>query len=349
MHLLFIPEKGHFKDWVGKTYSDIISNYIENTKNTVDILYKDDIKCSLNYDFKNKKPDMIIFFTTDVINSSNNNIFDFIFNLGINVAVCSLDLFYFEQIKNDIYFQKCNTIIHFGYASKLLTSYKEVFPQKNIVALKGRFINTHRFKNYGLEKKYDILIYGSRGGGSIGKNRIESHLADIEYKKTYEKHYGTVLGKDHYFYPLRIKLEELLCKNSHKYKLKILDNACIFNAKVANEDLSKLINESYLTLSCCTRADIAMAKYFEIPASYSAILGDIPSDYEDLFKGNIVEVTEWMTDEEILNIIDKALEDKEKLWEMTKRLGDRVHIEYNLDAGVKDMDKVFNNIISINN
>jgi hypothetical protein len=52
-----------------------------------------------------------------------------------------------------------------------------------------------------------------------------------------------------------------------------------------------------------------------------------------------------MTDEEILNIIDKALEYKEKLWEMTKRLGDRVHLECNLNAGTKNMDEVFSNII----
>jgi hypothetical protein len=89
-----------------------------------------------------------------------------------------------------------------------------------------------------------------------------------------------------------------------------------------------------------------MAKYFEIPASYSAILGDIPTDYEDLFKGNIVEVNEWMSDDEILQIIDKALEDKEKLWEMTKRLGDRVHQEYNLEAGTKNMDEVFENMFN---
>ena len=53
-----------------------------------------------------------------------------------------------------------------------------------------------------------------------------------------------------------------------------------------------------------------MAKYFEIAASYSGILGNIPSDYNDLFKNNIVEVTEWMTDEEILFTIDEALKNK---------------------------------------
>ena len=116
------------------------------------------------------------------------------------------------------------------------------------------------------------------------------------------------------------------------------------DATVANEDLSRLINESWMTLTCCTRADIAMAKYFEIAGSYSAILGDIPTDYMSLFKNNIIEVTEWMTDEEIINIIDNALSDKNKLTIMTKRLGDIIHSDYNLESAVNDMDNIFDSL-----
>jgi hypothetical protein len=64
-------------------------------------------------------------------------------------------------------------------------------------------------------------------------------------------------------------------------------------------------------------------------------------------KNNIIEVTEWMTDEEILSTIDKALGDKQKLQTMINTLGDRMHKEYNLDAGVKDMDEVFDEIEKI--
>lgn len=292
----------------------------------------------------NMSPDIIIFFETDNLTISNN--FNYLFDLKIPIFYCGLDLFYLNTCLNCENIRKCNGIIHFSKATLLENTYKYMCPYKKITHFNARFVNTYRFKNYNFPKKYDILIYGSRGGGACSINNIEKHAADIKYKNKYEKYYGKPLGNKHYFYPLRVKLEDLLVKNSHKYNLKILANACIFNAPVVNENLSKLINESYLTLSCCTRADIAMAKYFEIPASYSAILGDIPSDYEDLFKGNIVEVTEWMTDEEILNIIDKALADKEKLWEMTKRLGDRIHNEYSLDEGTKNMDEVFTNILN---
>ena len=144
---------------------------------------------------------------------------------------------------------------------------------------------------------------------------------------------------------MRTKLEKLLIKHKNKYKLHIINQASIFDASIANEELSKLINKSWLTLSTCTRADIPMAKYFEIAASYSGILGNIPSDYTKLFKNNIIEVTEWMDDNEILNIIDNALKDKKKLSKIITKLGDIIHKEYNLEAGVKDMDNIFEEIL----
>ncbi len=349
MKLLFICEIGHYRDWKGKTYSDLIEYYKNNSKNQVDVIYfcsTLNILDSGGYDFNNKKPDMIIFFTTERICHSNNPenfILSFIFDLGIKVFVCSLDLFYFNFCKNDIYFQKCNGIIHFSHASKILDSYKEVFPNKKILSFKGRFINTNKFKNYNLDKKYDILIYGSRNV----INKIEEHCADQEYIIRYniENNIFNSDLKKHNFYPLREKIENLLLKNKNKYNLKILPQSTIYDGQIVNEDLSQLINESWLTLSCSTRADIAMAKYFEIAASYSCVLGDIPSDYTFLFKNNIVEVTEWMSDEEILCIIDNALSDKKNLTEMTKRLGDKINSEYNLDSAVEEMDNIFEQII----
>jgi hypothetical protein len=233
--------------------------------------------------------------------------------------------------------QKCKGIIHFSKAMNLENSYKKHFPNKIITHLNGRFTNTHKFKNYNKSKIYDILIYGTRQY----HNYIEPHITDQNYKKKYEAFYNTEINDRVNFYPLRTKIENLLLSNKDKYRLKILKSSCVYDSQIVNEHLSELINESHLTLACSTRADIAMSKYFEISASYSCILGDIPSDYEDLFKGNVVEINEWMSDDEILNIIDKSLENKEKLYEMTKRLGDRVHSEYNLYEGTKNMDEVF--------
>ena len=269
------------------------------------------------------------------------NGFKYVYNMNIPIFISSLDLFYFNHCINCQYIIKSNGILHFGHSKKLLNSYKKKFPNKIIDSFKGRFINSSRFKDYKQKKIYDILIYGTRHF----QNVIEKHIADQEYKQKWENYHKKILSNRYNFYPLRTRLENLLNKNSHKYKLRIIKQACIYDAPIANEDLSKLINQSWLTLSTCTRADIPMAKYFEIAGSYSGILGNIPTDYQDLFKENIIEVTEWMTDEEILSTIDKILEDKQKLQKMINRLGDIIHKEYNLEAGVKDMDQVIERCI----
>jgi len=337
MKILFIAEKSHYRDWIGKTYADLLIHYKNNSKHQVDLIYTD--QNARNLTTRYQQPDIIVLFDTDTLRFAKN--YSFLFDLNIPIFACSLDLFYFHKCITCPWIQKCAGLLHFGHASKLLTSYKQHFPNKIIKSFKGRFVNSDRYKNYNLPKKYDILIYGSRGSKTTGLNNIEEHNADQEYKKKWENHHKKKLPKKHNFYPLRVRIEQLLLQHQDKYRLYIVPNACIFNAPVANENLSKLINASWLTMSTGSRANIPMAKYFEISASYSGILGNIPSDYNDLFKNNIVEVTEWMTDKEILSTIDKALEDKQKLQEMINRLGDRVHKEYNLEAGVKDIDAVF--------
>ena len=339
MRIILIAENHHYRDWIGKTYHDIIVHYSKNSTNKISIVYTDHYQ---NYNkewFINENPDIVVFLDTDTLRFANQ--FGYVFELSCKTFASSLDLFYFNNCRNCHWIQKCTGLLHFGYASKLLTSYKEHFPEKIIKSFKGRFVNSERYKNYNLEKKYDILIYGTRQY----MNDIEPHNADKDYKQTWEQYNKQSLPNQHNFYPLRVKLEQLLLKHPDKYRLHILPGACIYDAPVANEDLSKLINQSWLTMATSSRADIPMSKYLEIGASYSGILGNIPSDYNDLFKNNIVEVTEWMTDEEILSTIDKALEDKQQLQEMINMLGDRMHKEYNLDAGVEDMDAVFDEII----
>jgi len=335
MKLLFIAEKSHYRDWPGKTYADLLTHYKKNSKHEVMLIYTDQMLTTLGTD---PDIDAIVFFDTDTLRFAGN--YRFLFDLNIPIFASSLDFFYFNNCINCPWIQKCSGLLHFGHASKLLDSYKAHFPTKIIKSFSGRFVNTDRFRDYNLDKKYDILIYGSRHP----TNMIELHGADQEYKKKWEAHHGKPLPPKWKFYPLRQRIEQLLLKNKDKYRLHIVPNACIFNAPVANEELSKLINTSWLTMATCARADIPMAKYFEIGASYSGILGNIPSDYEDVFKNNVVEVTEWMTDEEILSTIDRALEDKQKLQEMINRLGERMHTDYSLSAGTREMDNVFKRI-----
>ena len=202
-------------------------------------------------------------------------------------------------------------------------------------------LNTSIYKNYNKTKKYDILVYGTRNYN----NKIENHSSDKEYIKKWTKYYKRYMPEKYLFYPARDRITHLLIKNSNKYKLRILESCGSLGApKYVNNSLSELINESWLTLCTCSRADILMDKYCEIASSYSGILGNIPSDYKDRFQNNIVEVTEWMSDEEILSTIDKALEDKEKLKTMINKTADIVKNNFDLNCAVVKMDNVFDEI-----
>jgi hypothetical protein len=146
------------------------------------------------------------------------------------------------------------------------------------------------------------------------------------------------------FYPLRTKLENIIV-NSKKYNVMILEQATLHTSKYANEELSKLINQSYLTIACPSIADVLLHKYFEISASKSVVLGSYPSQYKELFDGNIIKVDEFMMDDEIIKIIDDALNDKKKLSEMCERLHNKVHLEHNLNNAIDDFDTIIDAIL----
>ena len=280
------------------------------------------------------------------INSFRDNSmrFDFVFNLNIPVYIFIEDTYYITTATSLCpYVNKTNGII-FWYKNELIKmSYKNFFPNKIITNVDSRFINTNIYKDYNLEKKYDILLYGSRNFSSFYK---QQNLESVQnYIKKYEEINNCIVDIDTKLdiYILRTKLENILIKYPNKYRLKFCP---IQGDYIYNEELSKLINQSYLTIVCPTIFDVMVFKHLEIAASKSVILGSYPSDYKDLFEGNIVKVNEFMNEEEIINIIDNALSDKNKLNEMSNRLYQKVHNEHNLQKAQESFNNLFSKLIS---
>ena len=136
----------------------------------------------------------------------------------------------------------------------------------------------------------------------------------------------------------------MIKNNTHKYKVKILPESTIDSSKIVNEDLAKLINQSYLTIACSSIADVLLHNHLEIPASKSVILGSYPSDYKKLFAGNIVEVNEFMSDDMILSIIDSYLQNKKQLAEMSNKIYNKIRNEHNLDKALEDFNYIIKSI-----
>jgi hypothetical protein len=288
-------------------------------------------------------PAVVVFFEIDSFQEKTKR-FGCIFDLNIPVYVYLADTYYITSLTSKCeYINKADGLLFLYKNDRILNSYKRVFPKKNIINTQSRYVNTDIYRDYKLEKKYDILLYGTRTFMYDYKNQ------QLDTIQSYIKNNNIdIISEKMNFYPLRAKLERILLENRNNYKVIILEPNCL-DGPFVNEQLSMLINQSYLTVACSAIADILLDKQLEIPASNSVILGSYPSDYKDLFEGNIVNVNEFMTDEEILDIIDKALADKNSLIEMSNRLYARVHEEHSLKNVGEDFDNLFSNIIEISN
>ena len=140
------------------------------------------------------------------------------------------------------------------------------------------------FKDYKLDQEYDVLL-----GGAIGSIH----------------------------YPLRIRYLNIINKlNNKSYKCLHMkhpgyNHGDSFTNKYLIE-YAKNINKSKITLACSSKWKYRLGKYIEIPmCGKAAICGDLPDDKADDYS-YVIEVTDNMTDEEIMNKISYYLDNEDK-------------------------------------
>lgn len=164
-------------------------------------------------------------------------------------------------------------------------------------------------KDYNLEKKYDILFYGA------------------------------IFPQ---FYPFRNRLYHLLKKNTDKFNIKFLPYTKKCPEKMTvGEDLYKLIGECWLTTACCAISNCLLAKYFEIGLCGSVVLGDYPEyESEKYLKENMIYINNDMSDEDIINNITKALDNKKKLQEYSENTKNYILNNYMYENGLKRFEEL---------
>ena len=213
---------------------------------------------------------------------------------------------------------------------KLQKEYELEFNNKIIKSFSNPFINIEKFHSYTDNQKiYDITVYGSTEG-NIKKNSCPLNIVHKDYLEKWKKRNNiNELPDELNFYEFRHRVKKLLIR-SNKYKLNIIDpspRGC-WECPIRGEKLSLEINKSYLSLATRTCIDKCMQKYIEISASDTIILGNIPTDFKDLFDGNMIEINDDMSDDKILSIIDDALKNKEKLVDDAKIFGEKIRNFY---------------------
>lgn len=248
----------------------------------------------------------IIFFTAGTWLGRNNN------------KIINHDKYYkiYDVWDQKIDYQ-ANTILKPNRFNAFIYRYDsvEIDELKNIVPYIDNFkwyfyYNQEHFKNWNLTKKYDVLVYG---------------------------------GNDNINYPLRHRLLKILLflEKQNRIKLRWIKSS----ENITEANLSKEINQSYLTVACKTlKHDRFLGKYQEIPLSYSCILGNIPTRYRNLLQDNMIEVDLNMNDSTITNIILSALKDKQTILDKTDRLYNKFKNMLYYHHGKKDFEEIITSI-----
>lgn len=342
-NILFIADNNHYRIWPGKTYYDLLMWIKFHTqKFNIELFWTDQDENMIEEYIKHVKPILIVFFITGCIRLECKN-FKFVFDSSTPTACAMLDMFFPYDAKKD--YKPPGSLVHIGKSNEIVNLYKSYFPEKFVGNFNSRFINVEKFKDYQLEKKYDILIYGSRE--FLHPFKKEELPSIQKFIKDYENYYNVKIEEETplNFYYLRERLEKLVVeKRKDKYKIKVLPKCGIYNAQISNEYLSMLINQSKITIACSTIADIMMHKYLEIGASKSVIIGNIPHDYKDLFESRMIGIDYFESDESILDKLDYALSNGEYLEKMSSELYKEIHEKHNFDCAVNNVENVLEEI-----
>lgn len=140
-------------------------------------------------------------------------------------------------------------------------------------------------------------------------------------------------------YPFRKRLFDLILNNKDKFPnvYFIEYDSTIFNPSHCESGLAKLLNRSKICIATKSRYDYMVGKYLEIPASNCLIAGDIPKDGRDLLKGNILELTNVMGDDEIISRLLECLTNYSNHTDKIEKIKNIVDTQYNLDMYIEKL------------
>jgi hypothetical protein len=168
------------------------------------------------------------------------------------------------------------------------------------------FIDHQTNKDYGLEKKYDILFYGS------------------DWAKVY---------------PFRFKLKKLVESSSFNSYIVNYDNP------ITGIELSKLINQSWITICTKSNHNLLLQKYMEVAMNSSVICGDFPDLEERVFGENMIYIDISMKDKQIKQILTDYLQNKDKLIRMCNELYKVACEKYTYETGLSTFNKYIHTIV----
>lgn len=172
-------------------------------------------------------------------------------------------------------------------------------------------IDTSIYRDHGIEKVTDVLIYGK------------------------------VKPED---YPFRRRLAELLPRTSLRVDAIEHPGERGKGRGVTGEALARRINQAWMTIATPSRYDYLLAKFLEIAACGSVVAGKLAREAEPIWRGRYVRLDEGMTDEEIVRRLEAALADKRKLKAMAGAMVEPIRREFGYERYLPRLRDILNDV-----
>lgn len=155
-------------------------------------------------------------------------------------------------------------------------------------------------------------------------------------------------------YPLRHKIKQMLIRLKKETKLRIVIKTYrnpLDRKKVGipRQKLGHWFNRSWLSVVTNSKYNYLVKKYFEISASKSVILGNMPSQGQPMFGENYIQFNKNLTYQQFKKKILKNLRQKEKLIKMAEHNYNIIHNNYLEDLQKEKLNKIYNNILYLSN
>lgn len=172
-------------------------------------------------------------------------------------------------------------------------------------------IDTSVYRDYGLQKQTDVLVYGK------------------------------VKPED---YPLRLRLAELLPRT--KLRVEVIEHPGERGKGqgVTGEALARRIQQAWMTVATPSRYDYLLAKFLEIAACGSVVAGRLASEAESIWGGNYIRLDEGMSDEEIIRRLEAALADSRRLKAMADAIAGPIRRDFGYERYAPRLRDILNDI-----
>ena len=233
---------------------------------------------------------------------------------GVNNMINLNENDYKKNLKNFLikYNIKYTISIYECYENIFLNKYFNNYITKSY--LLSHSYNEKIFYNRNNKKIYDILIYGNTN------NKI---------------------------YPFRERLLKI-CESMNLNIMEIKHDYTI-NKSIIEDELSILINKSWLSISCCSITDYFVRKYLEIIGSGTIVIGNINDHGRTIIENTLIEVNDNYSDELIKSIITYYLNNKDLLiylsMKSTNKIKDYKYENYSNNL-YNICDSITNNTVS---